>query len=231
MIESGQFEVILRILKRFQAAGILDKLVLIGSWCLYFYRHDSPFLGGLPTPRTTDIDFLVPRPIHFKKETDVPAILAELGFTPTFHGMSGLAVYDHPELRLEFLVPEIGKGSASPMEIRGLNIKAQGIRYLNFLTSHIMKVRYEELIVRVPEPAVFALHKLIVSSMRAKKDKREKDLAAGVGILEILFNDPKEKNRIRTVLSKLPPKWRQLILSVSAKHFPALNELFRESGR
>ena len=44
MIESVQFEIILEILKRFQTAGVLDKLVLIGSWCMYFYRLISrPF--------------------------------------------------------------------------------------------------------------------------------------------------------------------------------------------
>ncbi|MFA5167639.1 MAG: GSU2403 family nucleotidyltransferase fold protein [Candidatus Omnitrophota bacterium] len=135
MTKSVQFEIIFEILKRFQAAGVLDKLVLVGSWCLYFYRYGSALLGGLPTPRTTDIDFLVPRPFRFEKVTDVPAILEELGFAPTFHGMSGLAVYDHPELRLEFLVPEIGRGSSEPVAIRGLQVKAQGIRYLNFLSS------------------------------------------------------------------------------------------------
>ena len=225
MIESVQFEIILEILKRFQTAGILDKLVLIGSWCVYFYRHGSVLLKGLPAPRTTDIDFLVPRPFRFEKVTDVPAILEELGFAPTFHGMNGLAVYDHPELRLEFLVPEIGRGSSEPVAIRALHVTAQGIRYLNFLSSYVVTIMHHSLAVRVPEPAAFALHKLIVSSKRTKKEKREKDLAAAVGILEFLFKDPEEKTRVKTILTALPPKWRKTILSVSAKHFPALNEL------
>lgn len=229
MIEREQFEIILQVLNRFQSAGILDKLVLIGSWCLYFYRHGLALLERLPAPRTTDIDFLVPRPVHFEKETDVPAILAELGFAPTFHGMSGLAVYDHPQLRLEFLVPKIGRGSSSPVEIRGLHVNAQGLRYLNFLTDHTMWVRYEGLGVRVPIPAVFALHKLIVSSKRTKKEKKEKDIAAAVGILEVLLKDSAEAERIRAILAKIPPKWRKIILTVSEKHLLALNKLY-ESG-
>ena len=140
MTDSGQFEIVLQVLKRFQAAGILDRLVLIGSWCLYFYRHGLGLLEGLPALRTTDVDFLVPRPFRFEKATDVPAILEGLGFAPTFHGMSGLAVYDHPELRLEFLVPEIGRGSSEPVAIHGLQVKAQGIRYLNFLSSYVITV-------------------------------------------------------------------------------------------
>jgi len=175
--------------------------------------------------RTTDIDFLVPRPFRSGHKVDIPAILQEFGFATTFHGHSGLAVYDHPELRLEFLIPEIGKGSSGPVTIRDFQIKAQEIRYLNFLAAHPRKIEYRGLTVTVPEPAVFALHKLIVYSKRKKPEKREKDLAAAVGILEFLFKDPKEKERVLSVLKKLPPKWRKIIFSVSTKHFPALNDV------
>jgi len=64
--ETVQFEIVLQVLRRFQAAGILNQLLLIGSWCLFFYRHDSSLFGSLSGPRTTDIDFLVPRPVRFE---------------------------------------------------------------------------------------------------------------------------------------------------------------------
>lgn len=226
MTEETQSETVLEILRRFQKAGVLQRLILIGSWCLYFYRYGVRGLDGLRMARTTDIDFLVPRPFRPGHKVDVPAILQELGFAPTFHGQSGLAVYDHPELRLEFLIPELGRGSSGPIMIHDLHIKAQEIRYLNFLADHPIKTEYQGLTITVPEPAVFALHKLIVSSRRTKKEKKEKDLAAATGILEFLFRDPKEKIRVREVLAKIPPKWRKTLLSVSAKHFPDLNEYY-----
>jgi len=228
VIEDTQSETVLEVLNRFQKAGVLQRLILIGSWCLYFYRYGIRGLDGLRMSRTTDIDFLVPRPFRSGHKVDIPAILQELGFAPTFHGQSGLAVYDHPELRLEFLIPELGKGSSGPITIRDLHIKAQEIRYLNFLADHPIKIEYQGLIVTVPDPAIFALHKLIVSSRRKKPEKREKDLAAAVGILKFLFKDPKEEARVRAVLAKLPPKWRKTILTVSAKHFPALNKYFEK---
>jgi hypothetical protein len=223
--ENTQSETVLEVLSRFQKAGVLQRLILIGSWCLHFYRYGVCGLEGLRMSRTTDIDFLVPRPFRSGQKADIPAILQELGFVSTFHGQSGLAVYDHPELRLEFLIPELGKGSSGPVTIRDFHIKAQEIRYLNFLADHPIKIEYQGLIVTVPEPAIFALHKLIVSSRRKKPEKREKDLVAAVGILEFLFKDPKEKARVGEVLSGIPSKWRKTILTVSAKHFPALNEL------
>jgi len=88
----------------------------------------------------------------------------------------------------------------------------------------VITIIYHDLTVHVPEPAAFALHKLIVSSRRTKKDKREKDLAAAVGVLEFLFKDPKERERVKAILAEIPLKWRKTILAVSAKHFPILNE-------
>jgi hypothetical protein len=220
--EREQFPLLFQILRRFQQADVLDGLILIGSWCLYFYRIEPWAFENLPAVRTLDVDFLVPRPPRSKKEADVPAILEELGFAPTYHGMSGLVVYDHPELRLEFLIPEIGRGSSEPVDIRNLNVKAQGIRYLNFLSDYTVSVEYQDLKLRLPEPAAFALHKLIVSSRRTKKDKREKDLEAAVGVLKFLFKSPKEKARVRAILAEIPAKWRKVILGVAEKHFPEL---------
>ena len=75
----------------------------------------------------------------------------------------------------------------------------------------------------VPEPAAFALHKLIISARRTKKEKREKDLETAVGILKFLLKYPKEEARVREVLAKIPAKWRKSILAVSSKHFVAFN--------
>ena len=136
---------------------------------------------------------------------------------------NGLVRYQHPELLVEFLVPELGRGYQKPRDIRPWQIQAQEIRYLNFLAAYPKKIHYLDMKVSVPEPAAFALHKLIVSSRRTKKEKREKDLAAAVGVLEFLFKDPKEKERVKAILAKLPSKWRKTILVISAKHFPALN--------
>ena len=137
---------------------------------------------------------------------------------------NGLVRYQHPDLLVEFLAPELGRGYHKPRDIRAWQIQAQELRYLNFLTAFPEEIRYQSMTVCVPEPAAFALHKLIISSRRTKKDKQEKDLAAAVGVLEFLFKDPKEKARVKAVLAKVPVNWRKTILSVSAKHFPVLND-------
>jgi hypothetical protein len=49
-----------------------------------------------------------------------------------------------------------------------------------------------------------------------------------VGLLELLFKDAIGRERVRSILEKLPPKWRKTIFSVSEEHFPALNEFYKK---
>lgn len=55
-----QFKTLIRVLRKFQDAGLLDELILIGSWCLHFYKVLYPAEKALPAVRTLDVDFLVP---------------------------------------------------------------------------------------------------------------------------------------------------------------------------
>ena len=226
MERNDQAGLLLRILKRFSETGVLDQCMLIGSWCLYFYRLEFKKADLLSTVRTLDVDFLIPHPGQIKKIVDIPELLKEEGFIPLLNFSNGLIRYEHPDLLVEFLVPELGRGYHKPRDIRPWHIQAQEIRYLNFLTSFPQKIQYKNMTVCVPEPAAFALHKLIVSARRSKKEKREKDLETAVGILEFLLQYPKEEARLREVLAKIPAKWRKSILAVSSKHFAALNEWY-----
>ena len=226
MEKNDQTGLLLRILKRFSETGVLDQCMLIGSWCLYFYRLEFKKADLLSTVRTLDVDFLIPHPGQIKKIVDIPELLKGEGFIPLLNFSNGLVRYQHPDLLLEFLVPELGRGYHKPRDIRPWHIQAQEIRYLNFLTAFPQKIQYQDMIICVPDPAAFALHKLIISARRTKKEKREKDLETAVGILKFLLKYPKEEARVRGVLAKIPAKWRKTILAVSAKHFPAFNEWY-----
>jgi hypothetical protein len=57
-----KYKLLSMVLNKLQEAGALEKLVLAGSWCQYYYRilFNAPL--EIPLIRTTDIDFLVPNP-------------------------------------------------------------------------------------------------------------------------------------------------------------------------
>lgn len=120
------------------------------------------------------------------------------------------------------MIPEIGKGFEKPQDIKKLHIKAQGLRYLNFLADHPRLISYEKIKVIVPEPAVFAVHKLIISDRRKKQDKKERDREAAVGILDWIFEQPGELKKLRAILKPLPKKWLENIVALSRQAYPRL---------
>lgn len=169
------------------------------------------------------MDFLIPHASRIKVEVDVPELLKKEGFAPTFNRASGIVKYNHKELQVEFLVPELGKGGDVCREIKNLRVKAVALRYLTLLLDYPLFVDYEGLRVRVPEPAAFALHKLIISQRRQNKNKQKTDLEMAVGLLQFLYERPVEISRVKAILESLPPKWRGNLLSVSKRYFPELN--------
>ncbi len=219
-----QVRVFHEVLEEFQSQGVLQDLMLIGSWCLYFYHIEFGGDDRIPQVRTLDLDFLVPANKRISKEVDIPEMLKRMGFVSNFNRSSGLIVYDHPDLRVEFLIPELGRGHSEPQNIEKLHVKAQGLRYLSLLADHPRVITDGKLRVRVPEPAVYALHKLIVTTRRKNPAKGKKDLETAIGLLDFLYKRPSEIARIKSILKDLPKPWLKTILSVSAKHFPRLNQ-------
>ncbi len=67
-------ELFLTILKTLEDNGVLQDMVLVGSWCMLFYKQifkDNPLL---PAVKTMDMDLLVPRPRNRRKPVDVSAL-------------------------------------------------------------------------------------------------------------------------------------------------------------
>lgn len=193
-------------------SGALQNLVLIGSWCHYFYKIYFKNSPEIPVVRTLDIDFLIPNPPRIRREVNIPEVLKSLDFIPEHNYTTGYTKYVHPELELEFLTPELGRGKWSePYEISKLHINAQGLRYLNLLQAHTIKIKDADIYVCVPEPAAFVLHKFIVFERRTKKEKMIRDLKAAKEIGEFLLKDTKQKNKLNKIFKSLPKAWQRRI--------------------
>jgi len=212
-VEKNQYKLCFEVLRRFNKASILDGLILIGSWCLYFYKDYFKNISyiDISTIRTRDMDFLVPIPVRIKKEVDIPKMLRDLGFIIEFKGSKGYIKLDHPDLILEFLVPEKGRGSDKPYRLPQLGMNATPLRFLSFLADNLIRVKVEDFYINVPHPANFALHKLIIFSRRTKEDKALKDKNTAVAILKALFNKG-EKRIVNSIFNSIPQKWQKKIL-------------------
>jgi hypothetical protein len=212
-VEKNQSELCFEILRRFHKTGILNDFILIGSWCVYFYQDyfsDVPYIDQISI-KTRDIDFLISNPSHIRQEVDIPMLLKDLGYVTIYKGTKGYIKLDHPDLLLEFLVIERGRGKNKPHPLPKLGVNAVALRFLNFLTIKTIKVKIEDFYLTLPHPANFALHKLIIFQRRLKEDKAIKDRNTAIEILKAMINKGESKV-IRQVFDSVPKKWQLKII-------------------
>jgi len=209
-----------RILKVFADKGLFNEgIELIGSWCFHLYQKH---LGAKSFPlRTQDIDFLIPNPFHGKEHTDFILQLENLGFKRDFKRDGSLYLWN-AELKIEFITPEKGRGVDSSIKIKKLGINATALRFVAFLLDDPITISDNGIKIRVPNPANFCLHKLIISSRRRKTDKSLKDLQQAISTSTIV-----NRHDIQKLFSPLPKGWKQAILKTLAKarqELPLLSE-------
>jgi len=212
-VEKKQYEICNEVLKRFHKMGILNDFILIGSWCIYFYKD---YFSGIPyinqaTIRTRDIDFLITTPAKIEQKVNIPGLLKDLGFVTSFKGRKGYIKLDHPDLIIEFLVPERGRGIDNPYPLPNLGMNATTLRFLTFLSDNTIKVKVKDFNLTLPHPVNFALHKLIIFQRRLKQEKAIKDRNAAIQILEALIAKGEEKS-LRQVFDNIPKKWQRKII-------------------
>ncbi|MDO9572516.1 MAG: GSU2403 family nucleotidyltransferase fold protein [Candidatus Omnitrophota bacterium] len=212
-MESSQYKLCVKVLKRLDNSGILKHLVLVGSWCVPFYKEYFSDVEYVTSITTRDLDLFVPLPLVTKNKIDIEKLLDGLGFVIDFKGSDGYIQLYHPELILEFLVAEKGMGLNKPYKLGQLGVNAQPLRFLNLLTAKLINIVVEDIKINLPHPALFALHKLIVSDRRPKEDKKIKDLDMAIRIIRALI-DKDEADKLKFFFMGFSPKLRKKIIDV-----------------
>ncbi|MDP3042502.1 MAG: GSU2403 family nucleotidyltransferase fold protein [Candidatus Omnitrophota bacterium] len=212
-MENSQYKLFIEVLKRINKVGVLKNIVLIGSWCIPLYKEYFLGTSYVTSITTRDVDLLVPLPLNIKVKVDIENLLKDLGFVLGFSGPQGYMKLEHPDLSLEFLVPERGAGLNKPFKLPQLGLNAQSLRYLNLLTTKIINVEVNGFKINLPHPAVFALHKLVISKERKNKDKGEKDQEAAIRIIRALL-DKGEADKLKFFFMSFTPKLRKVIINI-----------------
>lgn len=209
-MQKQQYDLCHEVLRRLQSEKVLPHLILTGSWCLLLYRQYFGKTALFSTLRTRDIDFLVPLPVSIKDKVDVPQLLEDLGFVVDYKGNEGFMQLVHPELMLEFLVPQRGRESNYAHALPQLGMNAQPLRYMDMATMHTIKLTFEGVPLSVPHPASFALHKLLVAPRRKDETKRARDIAVAVELLNMLLAR-RDTAILANVVGRIPASWRKTI--------------------
>ena len=211
-VEKSQYDLCVEVLLRLDKADILKNIILVGSWCTFFYRDYFAGTRYITSLKTRDMDLLIPRPGDIKVKIDIAELLKDLGFVVGFTGSQGYIRLEHPQLIVEFLVPERGRASNKPYSLPQLGLNAQALRFLEFLSQNIIKSKIGPVTVTLPSPANFALHKLLVISKRTKIEKRAKDKDSAINILNALI-DSGQGNTIKDAFESMPQRWQKTVIN------------------
>lgn len=189
-----------RVLTLLEGAGVFAAGgVLAGSHAFNVYGNMLGYKFPLETAQTADIDLSIS--IGVTKETiDLKTAMMEsnLGFLeiPALNRKSPSTSYKirDSELKVDLLTPLFGRDSSKPIYMNTLKLFASPLKYLDYLIKDPVKavvVSGRGILVNVPQPVRYAIHKLVISERRpsSMQVKAIKDLNQAASLLEILSLD------------------------------------------
>lgn len=227
--DSKKTELFLKVLNAFQENGVLEHLVLIGSWTHYFYSQYFNEEESIPSIRTVDIDFLVPNSRKKMERVSIPKLLGELEFEEELSWPDGYARYVHRKLVVEFLAPLRGSGTVRQFSVKELGINVQALRYMDILCTYTMEVEFQGKRLKIPRPESYVLHKALINKDRRNPMKKEKDAAAIVKLGDLLLTKTDCREQLRSIYKTFTPKWKKRVLEFSEKQYPSLKVFLEES--
>ena len=133
---------------------------------------------------------------------------------------------------VDFLVPRMREGK-DIVYLDPLGVYAQGLPFLNFLIAEpipAVALYRSGILVQIPRPERYAIHKLIVAQRRSglTRTKAMKDLAQAHALIAVLAEDrPGELAEAYRIARRSGPKWREAIAR-SLKQRPEIKELLTD---
>jgi hypothetical protein len=112
------------------------------------------------------------------------------------------------DLRVDFLTPMVGRESSAAAFLPAFGLSAKPLRYLDYLIEDPIQAAVlgsDVVLINVPSPARFALHKLWISGKRPAtfEAKTKKDRIQAEQLIEVLSED--RPDDLRDAWGALPP--------------------------
>jgi hypothetical protein len=141
-------------------------------------------------------------------------------------------------IEVDLLTPLVGRERSRPVIIAALGAAATPLRFLDYLVEETQPgavLGGEGVLVTVPRPGRFALHKLIVASRRRPSTgsvaKARKDRAQASALVRVLAEElPGELSLAWKALAARGPSWRAAVASSVRLLEPEVAALLRAHG-
>ncbi len=138
------------------------------------------------------------------------------------------------QLSVDILTPMIGKPESIPVFISSLKTYAEPLRFLDYLLEniqHAVIIAKAGILINIPDPARFALHKLVTAMRRPAtlQTKRRKDISQAEQLLTVLLEDrPGDIQLAFAAAKKMPDKFTTQLLEGVSRLPEALAEGIKE---
>jgi hypothetical protein len=188
-----------RVIRRLADYGFFNAGgVLVGTHAFLAYGNMLGLRWG-DSSRTQDVDFAhagkqmaiaLPGNLHVDAHGAIESLA--MGFLPvlTIAGRAGgsYAIPSDPEFQLDFLTP-LHRGSGEPYAHPDLKVTLKPLKFMEYLLEDVQQAALFSaegaVVVNVPHPARYALHKLVVFAERGatRRVKANKDLQQSAALL------------------------------------------------
>ena len=199
--------------------------VLVGTQAFRLYEGELGVrIGVNDMAMTADIDIAgfeqLSVSIGDHVEEEAAVLLRQLEFTPVPE-LDPKTVWRWKQVKgdalVEFLTPSFGEDEGI-RTLPSLGVQARALHYMNYLIAEPIQAAalYRDgVLVRIPRPERFAIHKLIVANRRqAGEDalKSRKDRAQAAFLIHVLAEDrPYDLKEAYETARDMGPKWRERI--------------------
>ena len=222
-----------RLFELLERAGVfLAGGVLVGSHAFAVYGNMLGVKWASETTRTQDIDIaaayrlLIGMP---DRQVNLRQALMEsgLGFieVPSLDRKSPSTRFriKGTHLSVDILTPMLGRPTSKPVHLASLDTYAEPVRFLDYLLADAQPavlVARAGILVNVPAPARYALHKLVTSERRiaAFQTKTKKDAYQAEQLISALLRDrPGDLRRAWQAAAEQPGKFMQQLRAGRAR--------------
>lgn len=231
------------LLSAFARAGVFRLGgTLVGTAAYGLYQGELGLrMGSDDLAQTGDIDFAsfhrLSVALGDRVQENPGEILQTLEFDPV-PGVQDRQVWKWRQTRgtamVEFLTPAFGDESVKPLP--ALGVSALALHYLNFLIADpipALALYRSGVLVQIPRPERFAIHKLIVADRRKggpDQAKARKDRGQAAFLIEALAQDrPDDLAEALEDARSRGPRWRSRI-EASLARMPRSAEILRDLG-
>lgn len=240
ILGAAECQVLERLSPAFRVGG-----VLVGSHAFVVIGNSLGVRWRAAIARTQDVDIAHDRHLALGIAKDQPSadVRRALGdAVPRFSVLSPTLPATAfrvrgTDIEVEILTPMTGRSRDKPVQIEALGVAATPLRFLDYLIEEAQPgavMGGTGVLVNVPRPGRFALHKLIVATRRGTTtgpSKSSKDRAQASALLRVLLAElPGEITLAWKALAERGKAWRDAVLTSLRLLDPELIAALRSLG-